>query len=134
LFAGYGRLTNYLAAQKVDLEAVELEPEFAKFINLEKSKIHVKDVLTLSSSHYERIIAGYNSFVLFTQETDIKQFFSVLDSLLAPGGYASLNYFDTNNWSEPTVTEFLANENKISYMTNFKLSTDNKELGDLATF
>lgn len=73
MFAGYGRLTNFLAAKKVDIQIVELEREFAKFINIDPERKHIQDILSFtSSSKFQRIIAGYNSFCLFTKDDDIK--------------------------------------------------------------
>jgi cyclopropane fatty-acyl-phospholipid synthase-like methyltransferase len=87
LFAGYGRLTNFLAAKNIDIEIVEIENEFAKFINIDDSKKHIQDVLMFTStSQFDRIIAGWNSFCLFTKEEDIKKFFTQIDSLLVPDG------------------------------------------------
>lgn len=130
LFAGYGRLTNYLCNRGVDIEAIEFEPKFGEFITIDKSKIHIMDVLEFNShTQYERIIAGYNSFCLFTSEIDIKRFFSLVDSLLMPGGYASLNYYDISNWKNALLTKIYNERNEINYLTNFKSTSNNKEIG-----
>jgi hypothetical protein len=123
LFAGYGRLTNFLAAHDIDIEIVEIENEFAKFINIDASKKHIQDVLTFTSTTpFDRIIAGWNSFCLLTKEEDIKKFFSRVDSLLVPGGYASLNYFNTSYWKDAPSGELLIDGIKINYVPSYDLS------------
>lgn len=123
LFAGYGRLTNYLALRNIDIEAVELEKEFANFIKIDKSKIHINDVLKFSHKRqFERIIAGWNSFCLFTKVEQIKQFFSKIESFLVPDGYASLSYFDTNYWKYSLPEEFYIDKTKIFYEPAYDLS------------
>jgi SAM-dependent methyltransferase len=123
LFAGYGRLANFLISQGVDLEIVEIEKEFAKFIDLDDQKKHIQNVLTFTSTtQFDRIIAGWNSFCLLTKEEDIKKFFSQVDSLLIPGGYASLNYFNTNYWKDAPSGELIIDGIKISYVPSFDLS------------
>lgn len=123
LFAGYGRLTNYLASRDIDIEIVEIENEFAKFINIDASKKHIQDVLTFNPPiQFDRIIAGWNSFCLLTKEEDIKKFFTLVDSLLVPGGYASLNYFDTNYWKDAPSGELLIDGINISYVPSYDLS------------
>lgn len=130
LFAGYGRLTNFLSARKIDIEAVELEKEFAKFINIEASKIHVQDVLTFSPiTKFERIIAGWNSFCLLISDDDIKRFFTQIESFLVPGGCASLNYFDTSYWKDAPAGELCINGIKITYVPSYDLSTAEKGHG-----
>lgn len=99
IFAGFGRLTNYLASEGVDIESVELEPNFAKFIQLPKEKNHVCNILDFDSTNkFERIIAAFNSFCLFTEEKDIISFFKKLDSLLVQGGIVSLSYYHPDYW------------------------------------
>lgn len=125
IFAGYGRLSNFLIAQGVDLEIVELEQAFAKFINLDTSKKHIQDILTFSSNYqFSRVIAGWNSFCLFTQDNDIKKFFSQLDSLLSPEGYASLSYFDTKWWKVSQSAELMIDNMKFLYHPKFDLSAN----------
>lgn len=126
LFAGFGRLSNFLLEKNVNLEVVELEKEFTNYIKLNKSRIHVDDVLHFShTDQFERIIAGYNSFCLFINEVNIKKFFSQIESLLAPGGYASLNYFHTDYWKETPLTELYIEEEKVNYQSTFDLSRKN---------
>lgn len=123
LFAGYGRLTNYLASRKIDIECVEIEPEFVKFINIDSSKKHTQDVRNFTSPNkFERIIAGWNSFCLLTEENDIKNFFSLIDSLLVPGGFASLNYFDTSYWHDAPSGKLLIDGVEYQYEPNYDLS------------
>ena len=123
LFAGYGRLTNFLAARNIDIEIVEIENDFAKFINIDPSKKHIQDVLAFTSpSPFDRIIAGWNSFCLLTKDNDIKKFFSIVDTLLIPGGYASLNYFDTNYWKDAPSGALTIDGIRISYVPSYDLS------------
>jgi hypothetical protein len=123
LFAGYGRLANFLVNRGTNVEIVEIEHEFAKFINIDASKKHIQDVLTFSTKHkFERIIAGWNSFCLLTKNDDIKIFFSQLDTLLVSGGYASLNYFDTSYWKDAPSGELLIDGIKICYVPSYDLS------------
>ncbi|MEO8964515.1 MAG: class I SAM-dependent methyltransferase [Gammaproteobacteria bacterium] len=130
LFAGYGRLTNFLANRKIDIEIVELEKEFAKFINIDTVKKHTQNVLHFTwTTQFERIIAGCNSFCLFTKDEDIKEFFSQVDALLVPGGYASLNYFDTHYWNDAPSGELLIDGMKIKYVPTYDLSKAKKGHG-----
>lgn len=130
LFAGYGRLANFLVERNVDVEIVEIEKEFAKFIKIAASKKHIQDVLTFTSTtQFARIIAGWNSFCLFTKEEDIKKFFSQINSLLAPGGYASLNYFDTSYWKDAPSGELIIDDIKINYAPSYDLSKAKEGFG-----
>lgn len=92
IFAGYGRVSNMLLANSVDLETVELDPNFAQFINLPQAKNHICDVLKFDSDNkYECIISAYNSFPLLTNEGDFRAFFKRMCALLCDGGILSLS-------------------------------------------
>ena len=69
IFAGFGRITNYLKDHGVDVEAVELEPNFSQFIKLPKNKNHIFNILDFNHEiKFERIIAPFNSFCLLSGE------------------------------------------------------------------
>ncbi len=123
LFAGYGRLTNFLASRKIDIESVEIEAELSSFISLDSSKKHIKDIRSFTSPNkFDRIIAGWNSFCLLTDENDIKNFFSLVNSLLMPGGYASLNYFNTSYWHDAPSGKLLLDGIEYDYEPSYDLS------------
>jgi len=123
LFAGYGRIANQLLSHQQYLEVVEIEPEFAKFIDLQASRKHVCDVLTFEPSHYfERVFAAYNSFCLFVDEADIFRFFQLLDSYLVAGGRASLSYYHPDYWSDAIGYAFEYEGVMIDYVPSFDLS------------
>ena len=123
LFAGYGRLTNKLAESGADIEAVEIEPRFAQFIDLPKNRIHVMDVLDFQpGKKYDRIFAAYNSFCLLTSDEDVRRFFSLLDSYLKPGGLVSLSYYHTDFWDSAYRFSFDFEGDRIDYEPGFDLS------------
>ncbi|MBM3887439.1 class I SAM-dependent methyltransferase [Candidatus Dependentiae bacterium] len=124
LFAGYGRLTNHLVDQGINVDVVELEPAFMPFIKLDAANKYTCDVLKFTTDkRYERIIAAYNSFCLFTDENDARVFFSKLDELLVPGGMACLSYFDTDYWSRCNeAQQFKLNDNTITVTFSWDLS------------
>ena len=123
LFAGYGRLTNYLAQNNVDITVVEIEPYFAKFIKIPAEKIHITDVRTFETSEkFERIFAGYDSFCLLQDESDIINFFNKLSTLLVPGGIISLNYYHQDYWGSGNTYEFKFNGQTIQYIPDCDLS------------
>jgi len=127
LFAGYGRLSNFLIENKVELETVELEKNFAKFINLDDRKNHVANVLYFSSQNkFERIIAGYNSFCLLLNEEDIYNFFLNLDKLLVCGGKVSLSYYHPDFWKEVKGYNFNLDGKNIKYVPSYDLTQLNK--------
>ena len=106
LFSGYGRLTNFLLTNGIDIESVELEKNFAKFISLPDEKNHIENVLSFKpKKKFERVIAGYNSFCLLTREEDIHTFFSNLSCWLVPGGLASLSYYHPDFWLKHSGAE-----------------------------
>lgn len=123
MFAGYGRITNHLVKNDVCVESVELEPELAKFITLPQYKNHICDILEFQSLHqFDRIIAPYNSFCLFTEDKNITRFFSQLNHLLTPGGLVSLSYYHQAYWQDAIVYAFEFKGHKIYYQPQFDLS------------
>lgn len=123
LFAGFGRISNFLINRGVDVEIVEIEPEFAKLINLDEEKKYIENVLTFSANkQFDRIIGAYNSFSLLTDEASVKKFFTQIDTHLKPDGYASLSYFPVKSWGEPPAGEFNINDVKIKYYSTHDLS------------
>lgn len=130
LFAGYGRLSNHLVGLGIDLETVELEPNFAKFINLPANRNHVDNVLSYRpKQQFDRVIAGYNSFCLLTDDSDIRTFFIQLESFLKPGGKASLNYYHQNYWANAVAYNFIHNGIAVSYKPSFDLSLADQARG-----
>ncbi|MCW5588801.1 MAG: hypothetical protein KIT27_03970 [Legionellales bacterium] len=123
LFAGYGRLSNFLKKNGIDIETVELEPNLAKSILLPKKKNHVCDVLEFKSRKtFSRIIAGYNSFCLLTQEDQIKTFFQKLSSLLSKNGLASLSYYHLDAWEASDEAEIIYQDKKFTYKSSYDLN------------
>lgn len=130
LFAGYGRLANYLHEKNIDIETVEIQPEFAQFIAMPQEHVHVCDVLDFhSSKKYQRIIAAYNSFCLITKNTDIYKMFSIIDSLLCENGIVSLSYYDHNFWEGDYEEVFTLDGNQVIYNPTCDLSARNVKIG-----
>jgi hypothetical protein len=132
LFSGYGRLTNYLYLNGVDIESVELEPNFAKYIDISDHRNHVCNVLDFKPIiKFERILAAYNSFCLITDVKNIHQFFYNLDSWLIDGGLVSLSYYHPNAWKNVSENEssFIHNEEQITHVSSFDLSNRSQQLG-----
>lgn len=132
IFAGYGRVTNYLIYHQVDIESVELVPELANLIQLPKEKNHICNVLDFHSERqFERVIAGYNSFCLLREECDIKHFFENLNSWLVTGGMASLSYYHPDYWyvGIDDIIQLEHEGKKIEYGASFDLSKRNEHLG-----
>jgi hypothetical protein len=130
LFAGYGRISNYLSLNNINVEAVELDPNFAKFIRLKNEKVHVCNVLNFNPSYqFERIIAGFNSFCLLINEDDIQLFFKKIDSWLTDGGQASLSYYHPNYWhiDANQVTSLVHNNKTFEWRSKQDLSKRNKK-------
>lgn len=130
LFAGYGRLSNVLINNGIDLETVELEPKFAKFINLPPAKNHVCDVLKMNlNKKFECIIGGaYNSFVLLIDDKDIYSYFQKMDSLLETGGILSISYNPLNEWNKLQPSTITVNAIDYIYTNNYDLSNLDKDL------
>ena len=131
LFAGYGRLSNYLAKKGVDLFTVELSQNFSDLIEIPSTNKIVADVLEFSSEDrkWDRIFAGYNSFCLFTKEEDIKNFFMRLSENLSNDGLASLNYYHVDYWKDAVEYEFEFKGKKVHYTPKFDLSERSNGIG-----
>ncbi|WP_163832500.1 class I SAM-dependent methyltransferase [Spartinivicinus ruber] len=130
LFAGFGRVSNYLANQGIDLEAVELLENYSRHIQLPSSKIHTCDVLEFTPKKtFNRIISGFNSFCLLTKDWEIKAFFTKLDSWLAKDGLVSLSYYHQDYWH--TIEKFTFQyKGKIAfYRPRYDLSERKKGRG-----
>lgn len=123
LFSGYGRLTNMLFSNGVDIESVEIEPMFSKFITMPDKRKNICDVLEFNPQKtYQRIIAGYNSFCLLTDDRKISIFFDKLHSWLTDDGVASLSYFHPDYWSLSEEQFFEYHGKKILYKPSYDLS------------
>ncbi len=123
LFAGYGRLANYLSSKNVNIETVELLSGLSKFINIPENKKHISDVLKFSpQKKYERIIAGYNSFCLLLGDENSKNFFKLISDWLTDDGLASLNYYHQDYWADAVAYDFDCYGEKIKYTPHFDLS------------
>ncbi|MEO8400519.1 MAG: hypothetical protein ABI597_01825 [Gammaproteobacteria bacterium] len=132
LFAGFGRLTNYLIMQKVDIETVELEPNFAKYIQLPQEKNHICNVLDFNPiGKFNRIIAAYNSFCLFTKTDETFLFFKKIDSWLEKDGIVSLSYFHPDYWERYAGEKdhFDHEGDIIEHHSECDLTKRNNELG-----
>jgi hypothetical protein len=132
LFSGYGRLTNYLFKNGVDIESIELEKNFTNFISLPDEKNHIGNVLNFNpEKKFERVIAGYNSFCLLTREEDIHNFFINLSGWLAPGGMASLSYYHPDFWLKHSGFEshFEHDGQLITHVSRPDLSNRHKKHG-----
>lgn len=129
LFAGYGRLTNFLAARGVDIEAVELEKEFVTYINLPEHKKHIIDVLKFTNEKtYERIIAGYNSFCLLLEDVQIREFFHLMNSKLEKNGILSLSYYPIQAWKEVNSETIIKNNIEYQYSCEFDFSNADEKI------
>lgn len=129
IFAGYGRLANYLIKNKVDIETVELEKNFAKYINLPSEKNYICDILEFApNKSYERIIAGYNSFCLFLEDEKIHKFFERLDNLANHGAQVSLSYFPINAWRESPEQILHFKNTEVRYRSIFDFSKSNQNI------
>lgn len=123
IFAGYGRLSNYLISNGVDLETVELEPKFARYINLPAERNHIGDVLAFESKfRYERIIGAYNSFCLLLSNEEIEAFFRTMSALLEPGGLLSLSYYPLDSWVDQPETSIECDGVVYKYQPRFDLT------------
>ncbi len=121
--AGYGRVSNYLIKNKVEVHVNELSPSFAKFIELPMSQKHIGDVLALNIGlKFDRIIAAYNSFCLFQSEESARSFFSTLERHLSPTGKISLSYYHPDFWHQAVEYEFVFKGDKIKYYPSYDLS------------
>jgi cyclopropane fatty-acyl-phospholipid synthase-like methyltransferase len=111
----------------VDLEAVDLSQDLLNFVKLPKERVHTADVLEFKpDKSYDRIIAGFNSFCLFTEAEDIQRFFNKLASLLNKNGKASLSYYHTDFWSEAKPYSFTLDGETIQFIPDFDLTNKNR--------
>ncbi len=123
LFAGYGRLTNFLAAQGIDIESVELSPDFSAHIQIPEEKRHLGDVTEFRlDKKFRRIIAGYNSFCLITDPKLIAKFFRNVAALLVPNGRASFSYYHPDAWKSATGDDFIYKNEIVTYDPSHDLS------------
>ena len=131
LFAGYGRLTNFLFDHGIDIESVELEPNFAKFITIPENINHVCNVLNFNPKQkFQRIIAAYNSFCLLTNDSDISLFFHKLDSWLTKDGLVSLSYYHPDAWEALNgVSTKLDSFNNVTHFSKCDLSKRKEKIG-----
>lgn len=129
-FAGYGRLTNYLIENNIELETIEIEPNFAQFINLPAELNHICNVLDFETNkQYDRVIAAYDSISLLTQESDIIKFLQKTDAWLKPGGIASFSYYHHDNWPNAKGYEFEFKGKKLRYKPAYDLSQRENKKG-----
>ncbi len=123
LFAGYGRVANYLYELGVDIECVELEERFSNCIILPSEKIHTLDVLDFRpNTLYERIIGAYNSFCLLTDEESVRRFFNLISDWLIPYGRASFSYYNHEYWRQSQGCVFKLGDDDIKYISDFDFS------------
>ncbi|WGL61174.1 hypothetical protein QEJ31_06135 [Pigmentibacter sp. JX0631] len=129
IFSGYGRICNFLSKNNLFISAVEKNKNFASHIALPKDNIYITDILEFQTKKkFERIIAGYNSFCLLTEDNDIFKFFSILKSLLSSNGKISLNYFHPEFWKDSINQEFFFNGMTINYISDYNLNLDRKDM------
>jgi SAM-dependent methyltransferase len=130
MFAGYGRIANFLTAKGVDIETVELSPDFSNCIELTKEKKHVANVVEFRLDRkFDRIIAGYNSFCLLTNPNDIHAFFQNVAAMLAEGGLASLSYYHPDAWTSDTSHDFNFRGEMVTYIPSCDLSKRKEKSG-----
>lgn len=128
IFSGYGRICNFLSKKNPFINAVEKNKNFASHIIIPKECIYITDILKFKTEKkYERIIAGYNSFCLITEENDIFMLFSILKSLLSINGKISLNYFHPNFWDDSIRQEFSFKGKLVSYIPEYNFDNKNKD-------
>ena len=122
MFAGYGRIANFLNKQGVDVETVELSPEFSDCIELPQQKRHVADVTKFRlGRQFARIIAGYNSICLLTEAAAQIAFFSNVAAMLETGGLVSLSYYHPDAWAGATGHDFTFKGEVIRYVPTYEL-------------
>ncbi len=132
IFAGYGRLTNPLSKMNIDIDALEIEPNFMKFITLSESKKHLCNILDFNpNTTYERIIAGFNSFCLLQKDHDIELFFKKLSDILNYGGKISLSYYPILNWDDPSEDEFNYENRVVKYSSSYTIKGNKAVWSDL---
>jgi cyclopropane fatty-acyl-phospholipid synthase-like methyltransferase len=130
MFAGYGRIANFLAANNVNVETVELSPDFSRNINLPANKKHIADVTKFRlEKQFERIIAAYNSFCLLTDTQGLNSFFENVAEMLTVDGFVSLSYYHPDAWSKASAYDFEFKGETISYVPSFDLSKRKEKQG-----
>ncbi len=130
LFAGYGRLSNFLVNKGINVHTVELSREFSDLIELPDYKKHVGDVTTtILKEKFERIIAGYNSFCLLKENNQIKSFFRNIKNMLANDGLVSLSYYHPDFWPNAESFTFLFNNKEVKYFPEYNLSKRSDKIG-----
>jgi len=123
MFAGYGRVTNFLASKGVDIEIIELSPDFASKVKLPANKIHVGDVVTIVLPlKFDRIIAAYNSFCLLIDQEAVLGFFKNLAAMLTPNGLASLSYYHPDAWPSEKSYDFKYKDTNVKYVPEYNLN------------
>jgi cyclopropane fatty-acyl-phospholipid synthase-like methyltransferase len=128
LFAGFGRLANRLAKDGIDLETIELSPEFSNEIMLPASKKHIGDVTQIVlPKKFDRIFAAYNSFCLLTQDHQLNSFFENLSKMLSDGGLISLSYYHPDYWEKAIPLQFIIDGIVVDYEPSFDLSMRNEK-------
>ncbi|MCX4030434.1 hypothetical protein H0A36_26835 [Endozoicomonas sp. SM1973] len=128
LFAGYGRVTNFLCQHDVDIESVELLNEYSKYIKLPTNRVHTCNVLDFKPLRtFDRVIAAYNSLCLLTKDKDIIAFFKNLDSWLNSGGMAVFSYYHPDYWHEAAIDAFQYKGSNITYLPSFDLTARNQK-------
>lgn len=123
LFAGFGRLANVLFREGIDIETIELSPEFSVFIDVPENKKHVGDVTkTVLPKKFDRIFAAYNSFCLLTDEDQLHLLFKNIATMLAKDGVVALNYYHPDFWGEAVAHDLFIDGKRVSYEPSFDLS------------
>jgi len=123
LFAGFGRISNKLVNEGVDLETIELSSAFSEFINLPASKKHVGDVVdVVLPNRFDRIFAAYNSFCLLTEDHQLATFFLNVAQMLSKDGLVSLSYYHPDLWEESLPLKLKVSGVDVSYEPSFDLS------------
>lgn len=123
LFAGYGRLANFLSESGCEVEVIELSKDFSENIRLPRDKVHVADVRNFYLDRkFDRIFAGYNSFCLLQNDSDLEKFFKNIHLHLTDNGLASLSYYHPNKWHTAEEFEFIYEGKKVTYQPSYDLS------------
>jgi len=123
MFAGFGRLANKLAADRIDLETIELSPDFSSLIQIPSSKRHVGDVTqVVLPRKFDRIFAAYNSFCLLTEDQQLQSLFNNIASMLSSGGLVSLSYYHPDFWGEAVALDLVIEGTTVRYEPSFDLS------------
>jgi len=131
LFAGYGRITNRLVDQNIDVEAIDINPSYAAKIHLPTEKCHVCDVREFASNQrFEAIFAAYNSFTLLTSDKEIHAFFKNMADLMKKDGILCLNNYHHSAWDKAVAYSFTRDDGStVRYWYDFDLSLRDKSLG-----